>query len=377
MKKRYSLTFAIIIMMALIGCESDNSTSKTDYNTTVKGTIVGGSGQSLIFEMLHSNGVDQLDTITLNETGSFEFGADVKGQGFYRISLTQNNFIVLILSEGENISFSSSARALEQDYTVTGSPESERLQVFNRFVSKLFISSDSLARESKIHQANRDVNAYMAASEFQQSLGLKRDGFIRNFVNENPGSLASLAAVENLNPDVDYQYYKKVADALKSKIPESPYFQNLNARVVELGKMAVGSVAPDITMATPEGGTLSLSELRGNIVLIDFWASWCRPCRAENPNVVRTYNQYHSKGFDVFSVSLDKSPDAWKRAILQDGLVWPNHVSDLRHWQSAAAKLYNVKGIPQTYLIDKEGVILAKNLRGPALEQKLAELFGT
>ena len=184
MKKRNLLTFAIIIMMALIGCESDNSTSKTDYNTSVKGTIVGGSGQSLIFEMLHSNGVDQLDTIILNETGSFEFGADVKGQGFYCVRLTQNNFVVLILSEGENISFSSSARALEQDYTVTGSPESERLQVFNRFVSKLFISSDSLARESKIHQANRDVNAYMAASEFQQSLGLKRDGFIRNFVNE-------------------------------------------------------------------------------------------------------------------------------------------------------------------------------------------------
>jgi len=377
MKKRNLLTFAIIIMMALIGCESDNSTSKTDYNTSVKGTIVGGSGQSVIFEMLRSNGVDQLDTITLNETGSFEFGANVKGQGFYRVRLTQNNFVVLILSEGETITFSSNASALEQTFTVSGSPETERLKQFNLFVNKLYLSNDSLAKASKIHQANRDVNAYMAASQFQQGLGMKRDAFIRNFVDENPGSLASLAAVENLNSDIDYQYYKKVADALKSKIPNSPYFQNLNSRVVELGKMAVGSVAPDITMATPEGGTLSLSELRGNVVLIDFWASWCRPCRAENPNVVRTYNQYHSKGFDVFSVSLDKSPDAWRRAILQDGLVWPNHVSDLRHWQSAAAKLYNVKGIPQTYLIDKEGVILAKNLRGPALEEKLAEIFGS
>ena len=373
---RYLALFSILIITTLSSCDSNTSSNSSDANTTVKGIVTGGNGQSLIFELLRSNGIDPLDTVKLDETGKFEFNTDVNGQGFYRVRLAANNFVVLILTEGENIDFSSQAKALEQNYTVQGSPETQRLQTFNRFVNKLYITNDSLARASKLHQANRDVNAYMNASQFQQTLGQKRGAFIRKFVDENPGSLASLAAVENLNPDTDFLYYKKVANALKNSIPNSPYFQSLNSRVVEWSKVAIGSVAPDIAMANPNGETLALSSLRGNVVLVDFWASWCRPCRAENPNVVRTYNKYHAKGFEVFSVSLDKSQQSWVRAIQQDGLIWSNHVSDLKHWQSAAAKLYNVKGIPQTYLLDKDGVILAKNLRGPALEQKLAELFG-
>ncbi|MBL4651899.1 MAG: AhpC/TSA family protein [Flavobacteriales bacterium] len=376
MNNRCLLLFSILIITLFNSCDSGKKSGSSDSNTTVKGVITGGNGQSLVFELLRSNGVDPLDTVKLDETGKFEFGANVDGQGFYRVRLAANNFVVLILTEGENMNFSSQAKALEQTYTIKGSPETQRLQTFNRFVNKLYATNDSLARASKMHQANRDIEAYMAASQFQQTLGPKRDKFIRTFVDENPGSLASLAAVENLNPDTDFLYYKKVANALKNSIPNSPYFQSLNSRVVEWSKMAVGSIAPDITMATPNGETLALSSLRGNVVLVDFWASWCKPCRMENPNVVRTYNKYHSRGFEVFSVSLDKSQQSWIQAIQQDGLIWSSHVSDLKHWQSAAAKLYNVKGIPQTYLLDKNGVILAKNLRGPALEKKLAKLFG-
>jgi len=121
---------------------------------------------------------------------------------------------------------------------------------------------------------------------------------------------------------------------------------------------------------------LALASLRGKTVLIDFWASWCRPCRAENPNVVRVYNKYKDKGFDVFSVSLDNRKGAWEKAIQDDGLVW-NHVSDLNGWKSSVVSLYRFKGIPFTVLIDKEGKIIAKNLRGPALEQKLKEVLGS
>jgi thiol-disulfide isomerase/thioredoxin len=137
----------------------------------------------------------------------------------------------------------------------------------------------------------------------------------------------------------------------------------------------VGDDAPDIVLQNADGKTMKLSDLRGKVVLIDFWASWCGPCRRENPNVVKVYEQYKSKGFDIYSVSLDNSKDRWIEAIAKDNLGWPSHVSDLKGWQSAGAALYKVRGIPATFLVDQKGKIIAKNLRGPYLEQKLEELF--
>ena len=141
------------------------------------------------------------------------------------------------------------------------------------------------------------------------------------------------------------------------------------------GELQEGDPAPDIVLSDLNGKQLSLSSLKGKIVLLDFWASWCGPCRMENPNVVAVYNKYKDKGFTIFSVSLDNSKDGWINAIKKDGLTWPNHVSDLKGWQSQGAALYGVRAIPATFLIDKDGNIIAKNLRGPMLEQKLSELI--
>jgi thiol-disulfide isomerase/thioredoxin len=138
----------------------------------------------------------------------------------------------------------------------------------------------------------------------------------------------------------------------------------------------IGNAAPDIWMDRPDGTDMKLSDLRGQYVLIDFWASWCGPCRQENPNVVRLYNKYKDKGFTVFSVSLDDNATNWKAAIDRDQLNWPHHVSDLLKWNSVVVQLYKIQGIPHTVLIDKKGTIIAKNLRGQQLEQKLQELFG-
>ncbi len=142
-------------------------------------------------------------------------------------------------------------------------------------------------------------------------------------------------------------------------------------------KIAPGEIAPNIVMNDPSGNPMSLESLRGKVVLIDFWASWCGPCRRENPNVVRTYQKYNPKGFEIFSVSFDQDGNKWKDAIQQDNLIWPYHVSDLAGWNSAAGKIYGVTSIPFTVLIDKEGKIISKGLRGTSLEQKLAEIFGS
>lgn len=376
MRKLINLVLIITVATSILSCGSTKSDSNGNANTTISGTIEGGNGQNLLFELLKAKGITQLDTVKLDETGNFTFKTNVEGQGFYRLSFAPNNFVILILEEGENVTVYSNAKRLDYECQIQGSKESTRWQEYNRYVNSLYLSNDSVMQAMKMHQANRDINSYIGATQFQQSLGPKRDEFIRKFVDENPGSLASLAAVENIDMDQNYEYYKKVADALSKKIPNSPYFQSLNERVVAMSKLAIGAEAPEITMNTPDGETASLSSLRGKVVLLDFWASWCKPCRAENPNVVKMYQKYNYKGFEVFSVSLDKQKQAWVNAIQQDGLVWSNHVSDLQHWQSAAAKLYNISGIPQTYLLDQNGVIIGKNLRGPVLEQKLQELFG-
>lgn len=167
--------------------------------------------------------------------------------------------------------------------------------------------------------------------------------------------------------------YKKIRDALIGRYPENEFVRHLDGRLQSA--VLQGMEAPDIALPDPDGKVRRLSDLRGKVVLIDFWASWCGPCRMENPNVVRLYHAYHDKGFEVFSVSLDKSRDSWVKAIKDDHLDWPNHVSDLKYWSSAGGRLYGITSIPSTVLVGPDGTILARNLRGQELERKLMEIF--
>lgn len=176
---------------------------------------------------------------------------------------------------------------------------------------------------------------------------------------------------------------KGVASAYMKQYPDSPISAAMNNQTIQLQtaydehqKNFSGTrLAPEIKLNTPDGEPITLSSLRGQYVLIDFWASWCGPCRKENPNVVRIYNKYKNKGFTIFSVSLDKDANAWKAAIEKDGLIWPNHGSDLMQWESPLPRIYEFNGIPYTVLVDKEGYIIGAGLRGPALERKLEEIF--
>jgi peroxiredoxin len=177
-----------------------------------------------------------------------------------------------------------------------------------------------------------------------------------------------------MNQEYEFSDLEAAYKAVSAYNPASKYTAEL-ATVYNAEKLlAVGSPAPEIVQNDLTGKPVALSSLKGKVVLIDFWASWCRPCRMENPNVVKMYRRLKSKGFEIYGVSLDSDANAWKNAIAKDSLTW-FHVSDLRQWQNAAAKLYKVSGIPYTVLLDRNGNIAAKGLRGPELEAKVEELL--
>ena len=201
-----------------------------------------------------------------------------------------------------------------------------------------------------------------------------QNAFLSSFIKANTGSIASLFFVDRLNIDEHFDVYEALDNDLFVKYPENFFVKNFHGRVANSKKLAVGGEAPEIALPDPDGNIVKLSSTRGKVVVIDFWASWCGPCRKESPNMVRIYNAHKDEGFTIFSVSLDKTKDAWVKAIKDDNLSWI-HVSDLKFWQCEAAQTYNVTAVPYTVLLDRQGKIVAKNLRGQELENKIIEVL--
>lgn len=227
-----------------------------------------------------------------------------------------------------------------------------------------------------LNQAQTNVQNMVAAyqKEFDQ-YNNKVFADSRQLMVDNKSDLTAMMFLDNFAQDKALQ--TEVITALHEKYPNhklvSERWDKINTPA---NRTAPGNIAPELAFKDPEGQVRKLSDLRGKVVLVDFWASWCGPCRRENPHVVAMYKKYHDKGFEVFSVSLDRDATAWKAAIAKDNLSWPNHVSDLKQWSSEAAKIYGVSSIPCTFLLDREGHILAKGLRGESLTDALRQIFG-
>jgi peroxiredoxin len=223
--------------------------------------------------------------------------------------------------------------------------------------------------------AEKNQKVLDSLDELDETIMLERKKLVREFVEHNTASVRSAMAVEE-----NYGFYSEASDVeplynmLSEKVRQSASGQNVKKMLDVYKTVAVGMIAPDIKQPGTDGKDISLSSLKGKYVLVDFWASWCGPCRKENPNIVKAYNQYKGKGFEIFGVSYDNKKDKWEGAIKKDSLTWPQ-VSDLKGWQNATAETYYIKAIPSNLLVDKEGRIVAKNLLGKKLYAKLAEIF--
>lgn len=399
------ITIALLICPFAIGqekaksakSEKEVSISKQDMplsetnkenNVFINGVIQNANGKTIYLSYFNNGQLEIADSCNLKKNGKFELATFNSEPDFYRVGFTSNNFALLILSKDQKVTLNGDADSFKKSYSVKGSLESEQIKSFVLGYNEY---NDSLASINKLrtsgNQTPEDQKKLSAKMELTKTKFTK---FRTAFIDKNYNNLSVLIIISNLDDIKDYDQFKKIEAGLGKTNPDSKYYTSVKQKVEQIEQKIKqeeelkkrnatsqpGKMAPALNFPGLDGEVITLESLRGKYVLIDFWASWCRPCRMENPNVVQAYNKYKEAGFTVFSVSLDRDKNRWEQAIIKDGLVWPNHVSDLKQWQSAAVSKYGFRGIPHTVLIDKEGRILEKNLRGQALENKLEEIFG-
>lgn len=379
-----------ILILAL----SFNSCETTPEFFTISGEIKNANGEKLYLIELQTNNVVFLDSVILNDEGIFSFKGQTDIPKFYALRTSANNYLTLIVHPLEQIVVKTNGENLANNPAIEGSPESLRVSELREMLDKSVKKLDSLGMYYKsILGTNEVYRVRDSLNALSQEIITRHTEYTKDFILNNPESLASLMALYQqiaprkyvLNPKDHLEYFTLVDSALMAKYPESDAVKSLHTQMNEINRqlkveneinriVGIGVLAPEIELQNPNGDTVTLSSLRGKYVLLDFWASWCRPCRIENPNLVKSYNKYHEKGFEIFQVSLDKKKESWLEAIESDQLDWI-HVSDLQYWNSEAAKLYQVQAIPASFLLDRNGKIVAKNLRGDALEAKLSEIF--
>jgi peroxiredoxin len=379
MKMKWIFACATVALL-LAGCADQTK------ERTVTARIEGAGGDTLYFDKFVDNRPVHLDSTVLDAQGNGVIHLPAMPLDFYALRIGEQNFMVLLLDSAESITVSARKDSMAFPRSIQGSVNSSLMH--GHFAEAKTFDDQRNALVDRLRANPKDSAAMAEFATLNKTFMDKT----RQFVQDHMSSPAVLAAMNRLNIQTELPLFVQVRDSLRRTIGGSAYFTGFRDQVDRMAQQAdaarlqeeqqgrledlvpIGSPAPDFTQNSPEGRPISLSSLRGKVVLIDFWASWCRPCRMENPNVVKVYNTYRPKGFEILGVSLDRSKEAWLDAIKQDGLTW-KHVSDLAFWNNAVAQQYGVSAIPYTVLVDRDGKVLAKNLRGSALEAKLAEVL--
>jgi thiol-disulfide isomerase/thioredoxin len=359
----------VLLLFSIAACSS------TDNKSQLHGKITQYKETWIYLEQLQGANIVKIDSAKTNDKGEFFFKKAVPEKDFYRLRVGESNVVFVILDPKESVQYINEKPSLQEKYTLEGSDEGKLILEIKSVKESIDLHRDSLMQI--LNAAPQEERMAIQAS-MEQGFNVfvnNQIEKIRNFITQNPDKLAPITAAEFLDPDKDFKAYDALATNLKKQYPKSSFAQSFIGRVDQMRSTAIGMPMPEINLTSPTGNPIALSSLKGKVVLIDFWASWCGPCRKENPNVVKLYEEMKSKGFDIYSISLDKDKAAWEKAIQTDGLTWPSHVSDLGGWNSSVVKQFGITGIPFTILIDKEGNIFGKGLRGADLDNAVHKLL--
>ncbi|MBX6380961.1 MAG: AhpC/TSA family protein [Thermoflavifilum aggregans] len=370
MKLRYLLlSLGLVPMLWLVACQHRSS-----GGFVIEGQIQGAPDGWVFF--LHQVGDSTVNDSAKIRDGHFRFTGHVDEPTLFSLSLPNNMQELDFFVENTHIRINGHADSLAQA-RVSGSPAQQdyvayqqQMQPFNKDYMALYQAYEDAVRSGTLNQKQDSINA--AANHIDS---LQTQAMVQ-FIAQHPKSIVSAWVVtrSNLIYEPDVQILNKIYQSLDTSIRATRYGHQIFETLQIAQRTAIGQQAPDFTLPDTSGNPFSLSSLRGKYVLVDFWASWCGPCRMENPHVVQAYQKYKNKNFTILGVSLDKDRESWLQAIHEDHLYW-HQVSDLKYWNSAAAKLYGVQAIPANFLLDPQGKIIARNLRGDALDKKLATIF--
>ena len=362
-------SISIISILFLVSCSSQNDSNKYTVNLTI-----ADAEDSWVYMEQQIDGMwVKFDSAEI-KSGKAVFTGELEYPEFFFIKLKdQSNYLPGFIEPGVITVTGSVTNPNER--SVEGSKSQDLFAAITDTLNYFTRKAREIGMQYQQARGQNDTTLMTELENKYHEIDSVKSTVLLDFAIENNSSVVSAFVVFNNLYLFELEDLDKIVTSFDPSIANANFVKQLTEKVNTLKKVSVGQPYVDFTQNDPEGNPVSLSSVIGkNYVLIDFWAAWCKPCRAENPNIVEAYNLYHEKGFDVFGVSLDRDMESWKQAISDDNLIW-TQVSDLQAWSSTAGKIYGVQSIPHNLLIDPKGIIIEKNLRGQDLQDRLAEIF--
>jgi peroxiredoxin len=347
---------------------------KSEPHFTIKADIAGSDGEVFFLQKRTDDAIITIDS-AISRKGTFKMRGSVDFPDLVQLIAVNTYDRVYFYLENSDIKITGKLDSLA-DARISGSVTQDEYQSLMDADKPMSERYNNLLTGYQVARQTNDTQKIASYQSEIEALEKEMITMQKDFVKNNPSSYVSPAVLRGLVYEMEGDELEAVIENFDQHVAEMPVVQELKTLATAMKAVSVGQKAPDFTMNDVNGNPVSLySKIGSGILLIDFWAGWCAPCRQENPNLVRIYNTFNKKGFDIFGVSLDQSKDDWLKAIADDKLTW-THVSDLQYFNNSAARLYAVNAIPSNFLLDGSGTIIARNLRGNALYEKVNELLG-